>query len=152
MQITKLDRLGVYVVPDAANDFNRDDFKSDHEYLDAIATENVRRSAPEYQAAYKAAAEKLAAWQREKDMKEAERQFEEIKKNIKIPQFKQDELKNKASNKAASDLSSGKITAKDFESTVKKYYDDLCKGEINTRAVNEKFNKMLRREKQSHLE
>ncbi len=138
--------LGVYAVPDAANDFNRDDFESDHAYLDAIATENVRRSTPEYQSAYKAAKEKLVTWQREKDMQEAERQFEEIKKNIKIPQLKQDELKNKASDKAADDLRNGKITAKDFESAAKKYYDDFYKGEINTRAINKKFNKMLRGE------
>ena len=139
-----MNKIYIHTVPDAMNDFNRDDFASDAAFLDAVATENVRRNTPEYQAAYKEATNKLREMQREKDMKEAERQYAEAKAKIQLSEFKQNQLRSKAVNRAEVDLQSGKIKAEDFEATANKYYDEYVNKEKGDQVINQRFNDIIR--------
>lgn len=109
---------------DAYNDFKRSDYPNDVAFLCAVANENMRRQSPEFLKAFRLAANRLMAEQEAAEQKATELEWNEAYSSVTVSADMRKRFKDQANERASVQLSSGRISAAQFDATASKYAKD----------------------------
>jgi tRNA(Ser,Leu) C12 N-acetylase TAN1 len=130
--------------PSALDVVRREDYKSDVEYIHALAETQAMMDAPEYQkAARKVAAEKQR--RQEQETREAQhKEYNDILNGVTLQEHEKKEIDTKAAEMARSDLGAGKIFASDLGRRIEKYAAELTEKKKRELAANIQMNRLFR--------
>ena len=122
----------------------REDFKSEAEYIRALAETSKALESPEYQRARRRAAEEELR-RKERETREKQREeFRRIRAGIKLTPHEQQQIDTKAAEMARADFAAGRIGASALGATIERYAAELEGKEIDAQASAQQFNAFIR--------
>ena len=123
---------------------HREDYKTEAEYIQALAATSKALETPEYQKAARKAAEDQIR-RNEAEIRKAQRaEFQEIRKGITLQPYQREQIDKQAAEMARADLAAGKIGTADMGKTIEQHAKALQDRETDAQAAAQQFNSFLR--------
>lgn len=144
-------RLG-FNVPSASDLVKREDFKTEREYLAALADTAFKLNDPVVKTTLrKAGIERDERDEKEERFRQRE-EYEKIKKSIKIDSCDLDRAEREARQRANNDLAAGKISYGQLGATIATYTDAIVEKCKDQKASSAQINAMFRRDAGREME
>ena len=148
MDISKNERLASMFglnMPTVDDIVKREDYKSEAEYLTALADFSSKMEKPEVQRALRRAGRDRIAENDEAIRKEQREEYTKIRQSVKLDSTDEDAINKEAERLAQADLASGRIKYSQLGKAVKEYGDTLTAKRKDEIASMQQFNGLLRK-------
>ena len=123
---------------------DRSKFPDDESYLDAVVSEQMKRSDPKYMEARRKLSMEYAQRREKAQLEENEKAYKEIRSAVKLDSVDLQEIDAQAANLAKRDLAAGRIGASGLGAAIENYARELTEKRKDSKASNQLFNAMLR--------
>ena len=124
----------------------REDYRTEAEYIKALSDTSKAMRTPEYQRAARKAAEEQQRRDEAATRAEQRKEFESIRRGVKLTPMEQEQIDRKAANMARADLAAGKIGASELGATIEGYAGQLADKAKDSKACSMQFNNFIRQE------
>lgn len=125
---------------------HKDDYKTEAEYIQALAETSKAMETPEYQRARRKAEEEQRHRNEAAIRAEQRKEFQSIRRGVTLTQTEKEQIDRQAADLARRDLAAGRIGASALGATIERYAAELEGKEIDAQASARQFNAFIRRE------
>ncbi|MCD8116868.1 MAG: hypothetical protein LUE21_07100 [Oscillospiraceae bacterium] len=141
-----LEKLAVALTgaePDIFEVVHRGDYDTEDSYIDALTSEKLRRSAPDYAETRRMITRQLQERDEARQRKEQAAEYSKIRASVKLDSFETQAIDRRAREMAGADVMARRISAADLSEAIEKHKKALTEQKKDSKAAGIQFNNMV---------